>query len=110
MSHLQHIVTCAFLSYGERVFTWCLFSNASPTFSRVGAADHLRERTARLLSEATGISTENVSTVKGPSSYESTPVTPITDRGGNFCFLLTRVATVQNHVQEGLGFRTEDYV
>ena len=76
----------------------------------VGASDHLREQTARLLSQATGISTEIVASVKGLSSYESTPVIPITDRAGNFCFLLTRVATVQSHVQEGLGFRTEDYV
>ena len=104
LSFLRH---CA--DYGEKVFTWCLSSNALP-ISQVGAPNHLRERTARLLSEATGISTENVASVKGLSSYEPTPVTAITDRGGNFCFLLTRVATVQSHVQEGLGFRTEDYV
>jgi hypothetical protein len=96
--------------YGEKVFTWCLSFNASPMSSRVGAPHDLRERTARLLSEATSISTEDVASVKGLSSYESTPMTPVTDRGGNFCSLLTRVATVQNHVQEGLGCRTEDYV
>jgi hypothetical protein len=73
----------------------------------VGAPDYLWEWTARLLSEATGISTENVASVKGLFSYDSTPVT---NRGGNLCFLPTRVATVQTHVQEGLGFRTEDYV
>jgi hypothetical protein len=69
----------------------------------------LRERTARLLSEAPGIS-KNVASVKGQFSYESIPVIPITDRGGNFCFRLIRIATVQNHVQGSLGFRTEDYV
>jgi hypothetical protein len=36
--------------------------------SRVG---DLQEGTARLLSEATGISTENVASVEGLSSYES---------------------------------------
>jgi hypothetical protein len=105
LSFLRH---CA--NYGEKVFTWCLHFDASPVPSRVGASHDLWERTARLLSEATGISTENVASVKGLSSYQSTPVIPITDRGGNFCFLLIRVATVQNHVQECLGFGTEDYV
>jgi hypothetical protein len=62
----------------------------------VGTPHNPWERTARLLSEATGISTENVASVKGLSSYESTPVIPITDRGGNFCFQLNRVATVQS--------------
>jgi hypothetical protein len=69
LSFLRH---CA--NYGERVFTWCLSFNASPTSSRVGAPHDLRERTARLLSEATGISTENVASVKGLSSNESTSV------------------------------------
>ena len=105
LSFLRH---CA--DYGEKVFTWCLSLNASSISSRVGAPRDLRERVARILSEATGISTENVASIKGLFSYESTPVIPITDRGGNYCFLLIRVATVQNHVQEGLGFRTEDYV
>jgi hypothetical protein len=104
LSFLQHCV-----DYGEKVFTRLSF-NASPISSRVGAPHDLRERSARFLSEATGISTENVVSVQGLSSYESTPVIPITDRGGNFFFLRTRVATVQNHVQEGLGIRTEDYV
>jgi hypothetical protein len=104
LSFLRH---CA--DYGEKVSTWCLSFNPSPISSRVGAPHDLRERTARLLSEATGVSTENVASVKGLSSYESTPVIPITDRGGNFSFLLIRVTTM-HHVQEGLGFRTEDYV
>jgi hypothetical protein len=76
----------------------------------VGAPHDLRERTARLLPEVTSISMDNIASVEGLSSYESTPVIPITDRGGNFYFLLIRVATVQNNVQEGLGFRTDDYV
>jgi len=60
LSFLQH---CA--DYGEKVFTWCLSFNASAISSRVGPPHDLRERTARLLSEATGISTENVASVKG---------------------------------------------
>ena len=106
LSFLRH---CA--DYGEMVFIWCLSFNASPISSRMGiSAPHdLRERTTRLLSEVTGISTENVAGVKGLSSYEST-LRPITNRGGNFCFLLTRVASVQHHVQESLCFRTKDYV
>ena len=78
--------------------------------SLVDAPHGLRERTARLLSEATGISTEIVASAEGLSLYESTSVIPFTDRGRNFCFLLTRVQSVQNQVQESLGFRTEDYV
>jgi hypothetical protein len=105
LSFLRH---CA--DYGEKVFTWCLSFNASPIPSRVGAPHDLRERTARLLPEVTSISMDNIASVEGLSSYESTPVIPITDRGGNFYFLLIRVATVQNNVQEGLGFRTDDYV
>jgi len=53
LSFLRHCT-----NYGEKVFTWCLSSNASPVSSRVGAPHDLRERTARLLSEATSISTE----------------------------------------------------
>ena len=109
---LSVLQKCA--GYGEKVFTWCFSFNASPISSWVGApAPHdLRDGTARLLTEATGISTESDSSVEGLSSYESesAPVIPITDRGGNFCFLLIRVATIQNHLQEGLGFRTESYV
>jgi hypothetical protein len=107
LSFLRH---CA--DYGEKVFTWCrdFQVNASHISSRVGVPHDLREQTARLLSEGTGISTENVASDKGPFSYESTPVIPITDRGVNFCFLFIRVATVENDVQEGLGFRTEDHV
>ena len=92
------------------MFAWCLSFNASPISSRVGVPHDLRERTARLLSDATGISTENVASVEGLSSYELTPMIPITDRSRNLCFLFTRVATVQNYVQEGLGSRTEDVV
>jgi hypothetical protein len=105
LSFLRH---CA--DYGEKMFTWCLSFNASPISSPVGAPHNLRGRTARLLSKATDIYTENVASVKGLSSYESTPVILIADRGGNLCFPLTRVATAQYRVQEGLGFRTEDYV
>ena len=105
---LSFLRDCA--HYGEKVFTWCLSLNASPISSRVGACHDLRERTARLLSEATGISTENIASIKGLSLYESTPVIPMTDGGGNFIFLFNRVATVQSDVQKGLGFRTEDYI
>jgi hypothetical protein len=105
LSFLRH---CA--DYGEKVFTWCLSFNASPISSWVGVPHGLRERTAGFLSGATGISMENVASTKGLSSYEPTLVMPITDRGGNFCFLLTRIAAVQNHVQEGVGFRKEDCV
>ena len=105
---LSFLRDCA--HYGEKVFTWCLSFNALPISSRVDAPHDLRERTARLLSEATGVSTENAASIKGLSLYEPIPVIPMTDGGGNFIFLLTRVATVQNDVQEGLGFRTEDYV
>jgi hypothetical protein len=63
---LSFLRNCA--DYGEKVFTWCLSFNASPMSSRVG---DLQEGTARLLSEATGISTENVASVEGLSSYES---------------------------------------
>jgi hypothetical protein len=103
LSFLRHCT-----DYGEKLFTWRLPFNASPISTREGAPHDLRERTARLLSEAAGVSMQNVVTsVKGLSSI---PVIPVTDRGGNFNFLLTRVATVQNDVQEGLGFRTEDGV
>ena len=105
LSFLRH---CA--NYGEKVVTWCRSFNASPISCRVGVPHDLRERTARLLPETTGISTEDDFSVKGLSLFESTPVIPITDRGGNFCLLLTRVASVQNHVQGSLGFRTEDYI
>ena len=105
---LSFLRNCA--DYGEKVFTWCLFFNTSPASSRVGAPHDLQVRTARLLSKATGISTENVASVEGLSLYKSSSMIPITDRGGNSCFLLTRVATVQNHIQEGLRIRTEDYV
>ena len=55
---------------------------------------------------------KNIASVKGLSSYESTLVIPITDRRGNVTvfLLLIWVAKVHNCIQEGLGFRTEDYV
>ena len=105
---LSYLRRCA--DYGEKVFTWCLFFDASPISSRVGAPHDLQEWTTRLLSEATGISTENVASVEGLSSYESTPVIPLTDRDGIFCFLLTRVASMQNYVQESLSVRTQDFI
>jgi len=67
LSFLRH---CA--NYGEKVFTWCLHFDASPVPSRVGASHDLWERTARLLSEATGISTENVASVKGSRRCKTT--------------------------------------
>ena len=99
---LSFLRDCA--DYGEKVFTWYLSFNASPISSRVG---DLQKGTERLLSEATDNSTENVASVEGLSSYESTPMMLITER---WELMFTRVATVQNHVQEGLGIRTEDYV
>lgn len=74
---LSFLRRCA--DYGEMVFTWCHSSNASPISCRVAAPHDLRERTARLLSEATGISTENVASVKGQSLYETIPMIPIID-------------------------------
>jgi hypothetical protein len=81
LSFLQH---CA--DYGEKMFTWCLSSNASPISSRAGMPHDLRERTARLLSEATGISTENVASVEGLSLYESTPTIPLLTEVGTSVF------------------------
>ena len=104
LSFLQH---CA--DYGENVFTWYLSFNPSARSARVGLSHELRERTARLQSEATDISTGSVADIKGLSWYEPSSVIP-TERGENFCFLFSRVAAVQNHVQEGFGFRTEDHV
>jgi hypothetical protein len=98
------------IDYGEKVFMSRHSFNAPYISSQVGLPHDVRERTARVLSEATGISMANVASVKGLSSYEPTPVMPITDRAGNSCFPLTSIATVQNRVQKGLGFRTEDYV
>ena len=72
---LSFLRNCA--EYGEKMFTWCLSFNASPISSRVG---DLQEATARLLSEVTGISTENGASVEGLSSYESTLMIPITDK------------------------------
>ena len=75
---LSFLRNCA--DYGEKVFTWCLSFNALPISSPVGAPHDLRERSARLLSEPTGISTENGASVEGLSSYESTLMIPITDK------------------------------
>ena len=75
---LSFLRRCA--DYGKKMFAWCLSFNALPISPRVGVPHDLRERTARLLSEATGISTENVASVKGLSSYESTLIVTITDR------------------------------
>jgi hypothetical protein len=73
--------------YSEKVVTWCLPFNtsSSPISSREGTPRDLRNRTAGLLSEAVGVSTQNVvaTSVKGLSSI---PLIPITDRGGNFIF------------------------
>ncbi|KAI0285442.1 hypothetical protein BGY98DRAFT_1093025 [Russula aff. rugulosa BPL654] len=58
--------------YGEKVITWCLSFDASPVSSRVGAPYDLLERTTKLLSEATGVSTENVASVKGSRRCKTT--------------------------------------
>jgi hypothetical protein len=107
MSRSQQTVTCD-LSCGalrlRGVFTCLPFIPSTP--SRVGASHDIRERTVRLLSEGTGISAENVAGAEGLSSYESTPSAPITDINWRPLFA---VAKVQNHIQEGFDFRTEDY-
>ena len=55
--------------YGKKVLVWCLASVASPTSSRVGRpSQDLRERTAGLRSEATGVSAENAASAQGLSS------------------------------------------
>jgi hypothetical protein len=113
---LSLLRNCA--NYGEKVFTWCFSYDASSKSSGVGVPhdSDLRERTARLLSEAADISTENVgdhvASVEGMSLHTSATAMPFTDRGpgGNLNLLPIRVATMQSHVQEGLGFGTEDYV
>ena len=64
LSFLRH---CA--DYSEKVFTWCLSIDALPVTSPVDAPHDLRERSARLLSEPTGVSTENVASIKGLVSY-----------------------------------------
>jgi len=66
-SFLRH---CA--DYGEKVFTCCRPFYASPISSRVGVPHDLRERAARFLSEAPGISTENVASVKGSRRCKTT--------------------------------------
>ena len=62
-SFLRH---CA--DYGEKVFTWCLPSIASPTSLRVMASRDLRERTVRLRSEVLDLSLGNAASVQGLSS------------------------------------------
>ena len=52
----------------EKVLVWCLASVASPRSSRVGPSQDLRERTAGLRSEATGVSAENAASAQGLSS------------------------------------------
>ncbi len=79
--------------YGKKVITWCLSHIASPTSSDVGAPHDLRERSTRLLSEATGISAENVPNARGLSSFESMPLILLTA-----CLLLIRVSKVQSWV------------
>jgi hypothetical protein len=66
---LSFLRDCA--GYGEKVFNWCFSFNALPISSPVGAPHDLQERSARLLSEPTGLSTENVVSVKGLFSYMS---------------------------------------
>jgi len=67
---LSFLRDCA--HYGEKVFTWCLSFNALPISSRVDAPHDLRERTARLLSEATGVSTEIAASIKGSRRCKTT--------------------------------------
>lgn len=69
---LSFLRDCA--NYGEKVLTWCLSFDTLPMTSRGDTPHDLRERTAKLLSEAAGISTENVASVEGLFSYKSTPV------------------------------------
>ena len=51
--------------YGEKVFTWCFPSIASPTSSRAGAAYDIRERKTGLQSEVTGVFAKNIHTLEG---------------------------------------------
>ena len=67
---LTFIRQCA--DYGEKVFSLCLDSIASPTSSRAGVSDDLRERTMRLQSETTSVFVENVASVQGLSFYHFT--------------------------------------
>jgi hypothetical protein len=62
---LSFVRQCA--DYGEKVFSLCLDSIVSPTSSRAGVTDDLRERTMRLQSETTSVSVENVASVQGLS-------------------------------------------
>ena len=67
---LTFVRQCA--DYGEKVFSLCLDSIASPTSSRAGVPDDLRERTMGLQSETTSVFVENVASVQGLSSYHFT--------------------------------------
>ena len=95
---LSFLWDCA--GYGEKVFTWCLFSICSPTCSRMDAPHDFLERTTRLRSEATDVSAENAATsAQGLSSYQSTPLIHIADTCRHFCLLFTRVTKIQNCIQ-----------
>jgi len=60
------------VDYGEKVFSWCIFSIGSPTSSRVGSPHDLQERTMRLRSEMTGVSVENATSVQGSRKFKAT--------------------------------------
>ena len=74
---LDFLRRCA--DYGEKTFTWCSPSIASPMPPHVGAPHDLRERTMRLWSERTGVSAKNAASVQGPSSYYLTLLAIITN-------------------------------
>jgi hypothetical protein len=67
LSFLRHC-----FDYGEEILALCLPSIASPTSARMGAPNELRERTMKLRSEMTGVSTESAVGLPGLSSYQST--------------------------------------
>ena len=93
--------------YGKNVLDWCPASVASPTSSRrVGASHNLRERSTRLRSEVSDVSTENAASAQGLSSYRLMPMSPLTS--GHFYLLFSRAAEVRNYLQQGPNFRTED--
>ena len=102
-SFLQHCT-----NYGENVLVWCRISVAL-FIPRVGAPSDLRERTMGLRSEVTDISMENAASTQGLSSYRSTHMSLITDRSGYFYLPFRRAMDVQNCLQQGPEFRTEDH-
>ena len=67
---LSFLRRCA--NYREKVIGWHLPSTDLPTLSCVDAPHDLRERTMRFLAEMTGISADNVASIQGLSSYQST--------------------------------------